>query len=158
VLGLAPDIGDAEMALVPVNYVVRAIVSLATEPADGAAYHLVNTSPVAIADIFDGLRRHGIPVERASLEEIGTRLAAEAAARDAAGDHSLVRAALLSGNYGAAAIAIDDTATRAVLAGRDIECPRIDAETLDAYIESFIGTGFFPVPEDVESGELLQTQ
>ncbi|WP_245401954.1 non-ribosomal peptide synthetase [Nocardia albiluteola] len=158
VLGLAPDVGDAEMALVPVNYVVRAIVSLATEPADGAAYHLVNTNPVAITDIFEGLRRHGIPVAPASLEEIGTRLAAEAAARDAAGDHSLVRAALLSGNYGAAAIAIDDTATRAVLADRGIECPRIDAETLDAYIESFLETGFFPAPGEAQSGELLRIQ
>src|SRR5205823_13071640 len=121
-------------------------------------YHLVNRNPVAIADIFDGLRRHGIPVVPASLEEIGTRLAVEAAARDAAGDRSLVRAALLSGNYGAAAIAIDDTATRAVLAERGIECPRIDAQTLDAYIESFIETGFFPLPDDIESDELLRVR
>jgi len=156
VLGLAPDVGDAAMALAPVNYVVRAIVSLATEPADGRVYHLINTNPVAITEIFDGLRRHGIPVARASLEEIGTRLAAEAAARDAAGDSSLVRAALLSGNYGGGSIALDDTATRAVLAGRGIECPRIDTETLDAYIEAFIETGFFPVPEDASTGELAQ--
>ncbi|MEV2225775.1 amino acid adenylation domain-containing protein [Nocardia vinacea] len=150
ILGLAPDIGDATMSLVPVNYVVGAIVALADQPPVGAAYHLVNTRPVAIGDIFESLRRHGIPIEIASIEEIATKLAAEAAARDATGDDSLVRAALVSGNYGGAAAAVDDTDTRIELAQYGIHCPPIDAAALDAYVRSFIDAGFFPAPSDVQ--------
>ncbi|MEU7763695.1 amino acid adenylation domain-containing protein [Nocardia sp. NPDC049190] len=146
VLGLAPDTGDATMTLAPVNYVAGAIVALAARPAVGAAYHLVNTQPVLVDDIFQALRRHGIPVAIASVEELATRLAEEAATRDAAGDDSLVRAALVSGNYGGAAITVDDTHTRAELADLEIRCPRIDTAALDAYVRSFIESGFFPAP------------
>jgi hypothetical protein len=108
----------------------------------------VNSQPVAIRDIFQSLHRHGIPVATASIEEIATRLAEEAAARDAAGDDSLVRAALVSGNYGGVAVIVDDTHTRAELAGHEIHCPPIDTAALDAYVRSFIDSGFFPVPSD----------
>jgi thioester reductase-like protein len=150
ILGLAPDIGDATMSLVPVNYVVGAIVALADQPPVGAAYHLVNNLPVAIGDIFESLRRNGIPIEIASIEEIATKLAEEAAARDATGDDSLVRAALVSGNYGGAAAAVEDTNTRLELAQYGIHCPPIDAEALDAYVRAFIDAGFFPAPSDVQ--------
>ncbi|MFI6773701.1 amino acid adenylation domain-containing protein [Nocardia sp. NPDC050412] len=150
ILGLAPDVGDATMSLVPVNYVVGAIVALADQPPVGAAYHLVNTLPVAIGDIFESLRRNGIPIEIASIEEIATKLAEEAAARDATGDDSLVRAALVSGNYGGAAATVEDTNTRLELAQYGIHCPPIDAEALDAYVRSFIDAGFFPAPSDVQ--------
>ncbi|WP_330228571.1 amino acid adenylation domain-containing protein [Nocardia sp. NBC_00508] len=148
ILGLAPDTGDADMALVPVNYVAGAIVALAAEATNGSAYHLVNSQRVAIRDIFRSLRSHGIPVAIAAVEEIATKLAEEAAARDAAGDDSLVRAALVSGNYGGVAVPVDDTHTRTELAGHGIHCPPIDTAALDAYVESFIDSGFFPVPSD----------
>jgi len=148
ILGLAPDTADAAMALVPASYVAAAIVALAARPAVGTAYHLVNSQPVAIRDIFQSLRRHGIPVAIASVEKIATRLAEEAAARDAAGDDSLVRAALVSGNYGGVAVTVDDTHTRTELAGLGIHCPPIDTAALDTYVRSFIDSGFFPAPSD----------
>ncbi|WP_157185641.1 non-ribosomal peptide synthetase, partial [Nocardia transvalensis] len=146
VLGLAPDTGDAAMPLVPVNYVVQALVALSAGPADGTAYHLVTAESVAIGDIFGSLRRNGIPVAVAPIEEIAGRLAAEAAERDAAGDDSLVRAVLVSGNYGGTSVPVDDTRTRAALAGHGIQCPPVDAAALDAYVRSFIDVGFFPAP------------
>ncbi|WP_330257130.1 amino acid adenylation domain-containing protein [Nocardia sp. NBC_00565] len=148
ILGLAPDIGDATMSLVPVNYVASAIVALADRPAIGTAYHLVNSRPVVIRDIFEAMRRQGIPVAIASVEEIATKLAEQAAARDAAGDDSLVRAALVSGNYGGVSAPVDDTYTRNELAKQQIHCPPIDAAALDAYVGSFIDSGFFPAPSN----------
>nr|WP_280384294.1 non-ribosomal peptide synthetase [Nocardia wallacei] len=147
VLGMAPDTGDAAMPLVPVNYVVQAIVALSARPADGSAYHLVHSQSVAIADIFDSLRGNGIAVSVAPIEQIAARLAEEAATRDAAGDDSLVRAVLVSGNYGGTAAPVDDTRTRAALRGEGIHCPPIDAAALDAYVRSFINSGFFPSPD-----------
>ena len=146
ILGLAPDTGDAAMPLVPVNYVVAAIVALASEPADGAAYHLVNRNAVRIGEIFQALSRNGIPIEIAPVEQIAVRLAEEAAARDAAGDDSLVRAALVSGNYGGSPITVEDTRTRAALARYGIACPPVDSAMLDAYVTAFVESGFFPAP------------
>jgi thioester reductase-like protein len=146
ILGLAPDIGDAAMPMAPVNYVSTAIVALSAGPAIGTAYHLVNQQPVMIREIFESVRRHGIPIAIAPVEQIATRLAEQAAQRDAAGDDSLVRAALVSGNYGGVSAAIDDTRTRVELAALHIECPPIDAAALDAYVGYFIDSGFFPAP------------
>ncbi|WP_433202477.1 amino acid adenylation domain-containing protein [Nocardia sp. CA-107356] len=153
ILGLAPDTADAAMPLVPVNYVAAAIVALADRPAIGAAYHMVNSRPVVISDIFHALRRHGVPIAIASIEEIAIELAEQAAARDAAGDDSLVRAALVSGNYGGVSAPVDDIHTRTELAKQQIHCPPIDAAALDAYVGSFIDSGFFPAPSDVHLSE-----
>ncbi|MQY21387.1 D-alanine--poly(phosphoribitol) ligase subunit 1 [Nocardia sp. RB20] len=153
ILGLAPDTGDAAMPLIPVNYVVSAIVALAAEPADGTAYHLVNRTAVRIGEIFEAMRRNGIPVEIAPVEQIAARLAQEAAARDAAGDDSLVRAALVSGNYGASPITVADTHTREALARYGIACPPVDSDTLDAYVAAFVESGFFPAPAGEQVGE-----
>ncbi|WP_169332725.1 non-ribosomal peptide synthetase [Nocardia araoensis] len=149
ILGLAPDTGAAETTLVPVNYVAGAIVALSGDPTGAAVYHLVNAQPVAVSDIFEAMRRSGIPIVTASIEEIAARLAEEASARDAAGDDSLVRAALVSGNYGGAAVPVDDILTRTELAGHDIHCPPIDAAALDAYVASFVDSGFFPIPNEM---------
>ncbi|MEU8897410.1 amino acid adenylation domain-containing protein [Nocardia sp. NPDC048505] len=147
ILGLAPDTGDFAQQLAPVNYVVAALVALAAKPAIGAAYHLVNTEPVPVAEVFEALRRNGIPVRVAAIEEIAARLAEEAAARDASGDDSLVRAALVSGNYGGTAYQVSDTGTQAQLAWYGLACPPVDAAALDAYVRAFIESGFFPDPE-----------
>ncbi|MCX4098669.1 non-ribosomal peptide synthetase [Nocardia sp. alder85J] len=146
VLGLAPEVGTAAIALVPVNYVAAAVVTLALHPAVGV-HHLVNTEPVPIAAVCESLRRNGLRVDTAEFEEIATRLAAEAAAREAGGDDSLVRAALLGGSYGTTTVAIDDTATSAALADRGIHRPAVDETVLDRYVDTFIASGFFPAPE-----------
>ena len=148
VLGLTPDTGGATMPLVPVNYVTGAIVALAARPAAGAVYHLVNTQAVRIGDIVESLRRHGIPIAVAPVEHVALRLAEEAATRDTAGDDSLVRAALVSGNYGGVPVPVDDARTRTALAGQDIHCPPIDTAALDAFVGHFIDSGFFPEPGD----------
>nr|WP_231386900.1 non-ribosomal peptide synthetase [Nocardia sp. BMG111209] len=148
VLGLAPEVGDAAIPLVPVNYVASAVVALALDPAVGV-HHLVNTEPVPVRAVFDSLRRNGLRVETADLDEIAARLAAEAAAREADGDDSLVRAALLGGTYGATTVVIDDTGTRAALADRGIHRSAIDETVLDRYVEAFIASGFFPAPNRV---------
>jgi thioester reductase-like protein len=146
ILGQAPDTGDAAMPMAPVNYVSAAIVALAARPAIGTAYHLVNQQPVLVREIFEAVRRHGIPIEIVPVEQVASRLAEQAAARDAAGDDSLVRAALVSGNYGGISAPIDDTRTRAELDAMQIRCPEVDAATLDAYIGAFVESGFFPAP------------
>ncbi|MFI6046747.1 amino acid adenylation domain-containing protein [Nocardia sp. NPDC051321] len=145
ILGLAPDVGDATVSLVPVTYVARAIVELTTRPRDQSVYHLVNKTPVTVGDIFTRLRYHGLPVTVAPLDTVRAALAEESHRRNAIGDDSLVRAALLSTNYlGLADLDWSDTHTRIALAGTGIDCPPITEAALDAYVREFITAGFLP--------------
>ncbi|MEU7218985.1 non-ribosomal peptide synthetase [Nocardia iowensis] len=148
ILGVAPEVGAATISLVPVNYVARAIVEISIGPAAGIEYHLVNDEPVAIRDIFDCLRKHGLAIETESLDKVQQRLADEAHTRYLAGDDSLVRAALLGSNYtgGAADVVLDSTNTRRALAESAISCPPIDENVLDTYIGAFMESGFLPTP------------
>ncbi|MGO4615838.1 amino acid adenylation domain-containing protein [Nocardia sp. 2YAB30] len=155
ILGIAPDVGDATIALVPVSYVAAAIVAISAEPETDIVYHLVNEKPVALHDIFECLRRRGLPVVSETLDTVQLRLADEARTRNAAGDDSLVRAVLLSGNYagGTSDIVLDDINTRKALAENGIRCPAIDETVLDTYIGSFIASGFLPEPNSAPRGE-----
>ncbi|WP_405166769.1 amino acid adenylation domain-containing protein [Nocardia sp. NBC_01499] len=147
-LGMAPDVGAATISLAPASYVARAIVEISIGTATDTAYHLVNTVPLAIRDIFECLRKHGLPIETTSLDTIQLRLAEEANARYLAGDDSLVRAALLGGNYagGAGDLVVDCANTTRALAGSAICCLPIDESVLDTYIGAFMESGFLPTP------------
>ncbi|MFE7801363.1 amino acid adenylation domain-containing protein [Nocardia sp. NPDC057440] len=146
ILGIAPDVGDATVSLVPVDYVAGALVEISAHPASEIVYHLVNRTPVAVRDIFDSLRDHGLPVATAPLETVRAELDRESRLRNDAGDDSLVRAALLSANFAVLAGHLDweDTHSRTALSGTGIECPPLTRPILDTYIREFIASGFLP--------------
>ncbi len=146
ILGVAPDVGAVGIALVPVTYVARALVEISLSPATDTAYHLVNDEPVPIRTLFDCLRRHGLPIETATFDDVRGRLTEQAHTRFQTGDDSLVRAALLGGNFATTPpdLVIDATNTARALAGSAITCHPIDDHALDTYITAFLRTGFFP--------------
>ncbi|MFI1917613.1 amino acid adenylation domain-containing protein [Nocardia sp. NPDC020380] len=147
ILGAAPDIGAATMDLVPVTYVASAIVAISLGTATDIEYHLVNEKPVAVREVFESLARHGLPIRTETVETIQLRFAEEARLRAAAGDDSLVRAALVSGSFGGGAeIVLDDTNARRALAGCGIACPPIDHAVLDTYVRAFLASEFLPSP------------
>ncbi|WP_280347185.1 non-ribosomal peptide synthetase [Nocardia neocaledoniensis] len=144
-LGVAPDIENADVTLAPVDYVARALVTLATRrPPRGEVHHLVNSAPTGVGDILNTLRRKGFPIDIVSVEDAAERLSGRLS------EHAdLMRAALIAENYlngGGDALLVDDTATRAVLAELGVRCPRIDDAVLDRYVEGFIAEGLLPAP------------
>ncbi|MGW5921744.1 amino acid adenylation domain-containing protein [Nocardia fluminea] len=144
-LGVAPDIESADVTLAPVDYVARALVTLATgRQPDTEIYHLVNSAPTNVGDILNTLRRTGFAIETVSVADAAERLAGRIA------QHAdLMRAALVADNYlngGGDALIVDDTGTRAVLARSGVRCPTIDAVVLQRYVDSFITAGLLPTP------------
>ncbi len=145
-LGVAPQVGDQEVSLAPVDYVARAVVAIAqhTTPA-GQRYHLVNTTPTRVADILAGLRRLGYSVDTVPVEQAQQRLAALAGTHD-----DLARAALLVGNFAhlddsaALGVVLDDTATARTLAPLGITCPAVTAAVIDRYLTRFRADGLLP--------------
>lgn len=137
-LGAAPEFDSAAVNLVPVSYVARAVVALATtswppEQAPAHAYHLVNHRPLLVATVFERLRAHGVHIDTVTGEALAARLAQQTSRND-----TIARALALGNTVGANPITLDDTATRTALAGLGIHCPPIDTPTLDAYITTTI--------------------
>ncbi|MFC9967395.1 amino acid adenylation domain-containing protein [Nocardia ignorata] len=149
-LGVAPDIESAEVTLAPVDYVARALVTLATgrQPAT-EIYHLVNSAPTKVGDILNTLRRTGFPIDIVPVADAAERLAGRIA------QHAdLMRAALVADNYlngGGDALIVDDTGTRAVLARSGVRCPDIDGAVLQRYVDGFITEGLLPTPAEAVS-------
>ncbi|MEU2106566.1 amino acid adenylation domain-containing protein [Nocardia sp. NPDC019255] len=145
-LGMAPDVGDATVSLVPVSYVAGAIAEISVRPRSETVYHLVNRAPVPVGEILASLRAHGLPVATMPEDAVRAGLAREARRRDALGDDSLVRAAMLSHNFAELAGHLDwaDEHTRAALADAGLDCPTVDRTVVDTFVREFIASGFLP--------------
>ncbi|WP_181723389.1 non-ribosomal peptide synthetase [Nocardia gipuzkoensis] len=145
-LGMAPDVGDATVSLVPVDYVSGAIVEISVRPRSETVYHLVNRAPVALGEILASLRAHGLPVATVPEDTVRAGLVREARRRDARGDDSLVRAALLSTDFAELAGHLDwaDAHSRDALAGTGVDCPAVDRTVVDTFVREFIESGFLP--------------
>ncbi|WP_327110085.1 amino acid adenylation domain-containing protein [Nocardia sp. NBC_01730] len=146
ILGMAPDVTDAKVSLVPVSYVARAIVEISAQPRTEVVYHLVNQTPVPVSEILASLRAHGLPMATTPLEAMRKSLLRESHRRNAVGDDSLVRAALLSPNLADLAGHLDcaDAHSRAALAGTGVDCPPVNRQAVDMYVSEFIESGFLP--------------
>ncbi|WP_170214327.1 non-ribosomal peptide synthetase [Nocardia cyriacigeorgica] len=151
VLGMAPDVADATVSLAPVDYVVGAIVAISMNDPSEPVYHLVNKTPVALADIFDSLREHGVPITFTDLPTVLDALDRESKLRAAMGDQSLVRAALLrSGPLGPTRhLDYADHNTVAALSTTEIRCAAVDRSLIDTFVAEFIASGY--LPERVET-------
>ncbi|MFC3386789.1 thioester reductase domain-containing protein, partial [Couchioplanes caeruleus subsp. azureus] len=147
-LGAGPDGGPyADVDLVPVDYVARAIVHLSrTAALHGQAYHLVNPVHTDAADVFTAVRAAGRAVRSLPHDEWVAAL--HAAARTAGPGSSLPGAALLhSGGAGGTQPRqprFDSTITQRELAGSGVECPIVGPDTLERYVRFFAETGFLP--------------
>ncbi|MFB8004056.1 amino acid adenylation domain-containing protein [Nocardia sp. NPDC056000] len=146
VLGVTPEVGDATVSLVPVDYVVRAIVALGSNPRTETVYHQVNHTPVEVREILECLREHGYPVHERSMDFVLAELNRQSVTRSATGDDSLARASVLASTFGdlAGHTRWDDTHTREALHEKGIHCPVIDREVLNRYLEQFTASGFLP--------------
>ncbi len=146
-IGVAPEVGAAAVSLAPVDYVASALAALiAGAPACGERYHLVNTVPTPVRELLAGLARLGCPVRTVPAEE-AQRVLGEQLAAGSAPEADLGRAALLIGTYvdldvpGTADLVLDDSRTRAALAGSGITCPVIDSAIIDRYLRRLQETG-----------------
>ncbi|WP_198347222.1 non-ribosomal peptide synthetase [Nocardia terrae] len=147
ILGLAPDLGDIEVEMVPVDHVAAAITGLSRHSRPGV-FDLSRPATVSLRKLLEQIQSRGYRVEVVDPERFGKELATAAEQRAAAGDHTLSRAAALAINYAgglaSAPCTLDSLATAAQLDRIGIRCPAVDAAVLDRYLEYFVGTGYFP--------------
>ncbi len=148
-LGAAPAL-DLDVEMTPVDYVSAALVRLAaTQPADGATFHLVNGRHMAFAALVEHLRARGWPLETLAPQEWFARLEDSLAAGEANALHTVMDTVHELVVGGERAIVYDDARARAALDGSGIACPPLDRDLLDTYLDRLLADGFLPEPATV---------
>jgi len=152
-MGRAPRWGG-RLRLVPVDYVARAIVTLALHPeGQGRDVNLDSHSPLPFASAVDVLRRMGFALAdedygrwHASVLDLPRTDPANALAGFAmflSGVPSEETAALEAFS---AADVLDDARTRALLEAVGLECPATDADLIRTYVQWYVSASALEAP------------
>ncbi|MFI0480116.1 thioester reductase domain-containing protein [Actinomadura sp. 9N215] len=140
-LGRAPDLGDLEIEMTPVNYVARAMAHLSAGTAPHGVYHLVNPRRMRFDELIRHMRRRGWPVEVVDRREWWDALRrtydVEANALHPVMD--IVREFVVGGED---AIDYDVGRVTGALDGTGIVCPPLDERLLDTYFDYFVRSGY----------------
>lgn len=153
-LGVSPD-PDMLVEMVPVDYVTAAVAQLAlTGRGIDRVHHLPNPASVHWIELMNLLGECGYPVRR---EPYQVWYAALMAAVDAGEDNAMIPFLPLLGEDGPSEDlayqngrpVFEDANLRAGLAGSGIECPPVDKQLLQTYVDYFVGIGYLDAPDTV---------
>lgn len=157
-LGVAPDLGNAEVCATPVDYVSSALVWLSRRRQSvGAVYHLTNPQGVTFHNLIELVRELGHPMRKASLRRWAADLAEFVAGAD---DEFLAPLGDFLGQLrdgpGPASpdrdappwhsLRFDTATTRAALAVGHLTCPSTDRRLLKVYLEALAQQGLVGPP------------
>jgi nucleoside-diphosphate-sugar epimerase len=140
-LGCAPHIDDWRMEMTPVDFVVEAMLRIASKPDPyGGTYHLANPDPSSAEEVFDLLEEQGYPLERLPYDEWLQRI-------DAAPPEEGTPGEIVSGAAPAAEELVDgntydDSNTRRALSEEGPSRPAIDGDLLETYAAYFAEQGW----------------
>ena len=151
-LGLAPDLGDLEIEMTPVDYVARALVHIARSRADGArsradgaVFHLINPVKMRFSDLVAFIRRSGWQLEVVDRERWWSVLqgTVDVDRNELHPVMDIVREFVVGGEE---AINYDVAGAVQALSGSGISCPPLDERLLATYFGYYARTGYLPAP------------
>lgn len=144
-LGIAPDLGDLEIEMTPVDYVAKAMIFISRASQTSGAFHLVNPRKMPFAWLVRFIQGQGWPVRVVDRQEWWSAL------RRSFGDKpnelhpvmDVVREFVVGGEE---AIDYDVTCAEKVLAGSAVTCPPLDERLLETYFGYFVRSGYLTRP------------
>ncbi|MGD9486159.1 thioester reductase domain-containing protein [Streptomyces sp. TRM70308] len=141
--GAVPDRLAGVFHMVPVDYVSAAIVHLAARrEAVNRTFHLYNEQTQSFADFVDHLTASGYPLPELAWDAWRDRVRADR-------DNALVPLldafeAIMTGDGRETYPPMDVSDTERALAGSGIECPPVDRDLFERYVDFFVRAGYFP--------------
>jgi thioester reductase-like protein len=146
---------EGRLDMVPVDYVARAMVSLARRPdALGRIFHLVNPRPLRFDDLREGFESAGYPPEsRDMLDWYGELVSRSASAEE---DWTVAIALLSEWTQHASHRMRDprfDSRLTQEFLGDTVSCPAVEAPMLVRYFRHLADTGFLRRPAERLEGE-----
>lgn len=148
-LGAAPDI-DMEVDITPVDYAVAALVHISKQPElAGHAFHLVSPQPIHEHTLVDWMVARGYTAERLPFDQWCAAMIERAALLSdrTAGALAPFFSGVLPLDRIPPAVFRTDRVD-AALEGSGIQCPPIDQELVNLYLDYFVSVGFLPTPAD----------
>ena len=146
-LGFAPDVDGWFAEMMPVDFVSRALCSLASDPEVGhRVFHLADPDPLPARALFDRFGRLGYPVRRIGWSD-WVELWRERRARETGvAPADVLRGGMPSEDDLRAVPVLDDPVTRPHLHRHGVWRPRIDTSLLAAYTRHFHAEGWLHRP------------
>ncbi|TAN46931.1 MAG: NAD-dependent epimerase/dehydratase family protein [Methylococcaceae bacterium] len=151
-MGAYPD-WDIDVTWVPVDYVSRTMVHVASKPqAFGQAFHLFNPAPIPWRVLMDNLHNLGYALQEIPHEQWRQELRHHATHNSAVDQaDKAFYAALMMAFTGLHYLfhqrpPFDAAQTLAVLADSGISCPPIDPALIAVYVAYWQKNGFLPAP------------
>ncbi|WP_052489441.1 amino acid adenylation domain-containing protein [Streptomyces sp. 150FB] len=154
--GLAPGI-PLPMDFVPVDHLAAAVVRIATrQPADNRTYHLTNPAPALLDDVLDRMRAAGFHLRTLPYGPWVRELVRHVVAHPTSATAPFVSLCVDRSNKADISVkemylqgtfpALGRDNTERALAGGGLECPPVDDQLLDRYLEYFFTSGFISRP------------
>lgn len=150
--GLAPE-GDTPLEMLPVDTVARAIVALADRASSaGQRWHLVHSTPVSSALLFEAAEAEGLKLQRVSRAAWRAELGRIA---DKETDHPLYPLMGLfeqvpDGGAPSSARPIGRGETLRALAAASVPEPPLDLSLFRSYLRAFVAAGALETPREDE--------
>ncbi|KAJ4169698.1 hypothetical protein NW754_005846 [Fusarium falciforme] len=150
-LGRAPDVDGWFLEMTPVDFVSKAIVTLAnhTDDEDQTLYHLGDPAPVASKDVFDSLAKIGYPTEPLPWDEWVALWHEKRGDRKGGDDPftvDILRGGMPNVEVLKSVIVLKDGKTQPTLDKYEVFRPKIDDGLLEIYTRHFYARGWLPRP------------
>ena len=146
---------DIDVTLVPVDYVSRAMVHLASqEKSWGRAFHFFHPAPLAWHRLMASLRALGYPLEEVAYDQWWQEIKQRTRQNMAQpAEHKSFFATLLLALIAPHYLLykrplLDASYTQEGLAGTDIVCPPFDHALLATYVAYWQKSGYLPMPSE----------
>ncbi|KAF4964463.1 hypothetical protein FSARC_7605 [Fusarium sarcochroum] len=150
-LGRAPDVDGWYLEMTPVDFVSKAIVTLANHTGDTeqTLYHLGDPAPVSSKDLFASLAKIGYPTEPLAWDE-WVSLWFEKRGNRKTGDDpftvDILRGGMPSVEILKSVIVLKDGKTQPTLDKYDVPRPKMNDGLLEIYTRHFYARGWLPRP------------
>lgn len=145
-LGVAPELEDWRAEMTPVDYVSKAITTLANNTkSEQRVFHLGDPKPVDTRKLFDDLNELGYTTKRLGWDEwvkLWTGKRGSAKGGDGAFTVDILRSGMPSVEFLKDIIVLNNEATQPALTS--IQRPKIDNKLLEAYTRHWFARGWLP--------------
>ncbi|PON29925.1 enterobactin synthetase component F [Trichoderma gamsii] len=148
-LGQAPDVADWVMEMTPVDFVSRAIITLADHTqGQQLVYHLGDPSPIKASSLFDSLAELGYETGRLEWDEWVElwREKRESRGGDEPFTVDILRGGMPTVDSLKGSIVLKDGATQPTLDLYGLKRVNIDNALLETYMRHFYARGWLPKP------------
>ncbi|MFJ4282333.1 thioester reductase domain-containing protein [Streptomyces massasporeus] len=137
-----PDSLAGVVHMVPVDYVSAAVVALSRQDTANRTFHLYNRQNQTFTEFVDHLRSFGYHLPEVGWDSWSARVRSD---RKNAVVPLLDSFEGMNAGQGTATYPpIDVSDTEHALLGTGIECPPVDRELFDKYVNFFVRAGYFP--------------